>query len=346
MKNLKKYMLLLWVLLLAGCGANEPAEELSSNKTEITSPAKTDEANPVEPDSTSLTSAPQQGETETITPGTAEDKEQKTVTLANLPAYSGQVYTILNDNKPVFNSMTTESYEFYSELDELGRCGVTEACIGRDIMPTEPRGEIGHIKPTGWQTAKYDKSVIKDMYLYNRCHLIGFQLTGENDNVRNLITGTRYMNMDGMAPFENDTAAYIKETGNHVMYRVTPVFSGDNLVADGVQMEAMSVEDNGAGICFNVFIYNVQPGITIDYATGNNALATAVVTTAPKPTERPNTPGLGEVKEYVLNTSTKKFHEPSCNSAKKIIDANRQDYTGTREELLEKGYDACKQCNP
>lgn len=320
MKNLKQYLWLLWVLLLAGCAATEPAEELSRDKTEITSPAKED----------------------TSQPGAAETGEE-VVTLSNIPAYSGQVYTILNDNKPVFNSMTTESYEFYSELDELGRCGVTEACIGRDIMPTEPRGEIGHIKPTGWQTAKYDKSVIKDMYLYNRCHLIGFQLTGENDNVRNLITGTRYMNMDGMAPFENDTAAYIKETGNHVMYRVTPVFSGDNLVADGVQMEAMSVEDNGAGICFNVFIYNVQPGITIDYATGNNALATAVVTTAPKPT---TAPGQGVVKEYVLNTNTKKFHEPSCNSAKKIIDANRQDYTGTREELLEKGYDACKQCNP
>lgn len=327
MKNLKKYMLLLWVLLFAGCAATEPAEELSAGRTEVTSPAKNDTTKPAE--------------TDTPQAGTADPSG--TVTLANLPAYSGQVYTILNDNKPVFNSMTTESYEFYSELDELGRCGVTEACIGRDIMPTEPRGEIGHIKPTGWQTAKYDKSVIKDMYLYNRCHLIGFQLTGENDNVRNLITGTRYMNMDGMAPFENDTAAYIKETGNHVMYRVTPVFSGDNLVADGVQMEAMSVEDNGAGICFNVFIYNVQPGITIDYVTGNNALATAVVTTAPKPT---TAPGQGVVKEYVLNTSTKKFHEPSCNSAKKIIDANRQDYTGTREELLEKGYDACKQCNP
>ncbi len=324
MNKFKKYILLLWVLLFAGCAATEPAEELSSNKTEVTSPATTD----------------------TSQPGTSEAGEEEVVTLANIPVYSGQVYATLNGNKPEFETMSTQSYEFYSELDELGRCGMTEACIGRDIMPTEPRGEIGHIKPTGWQTAKYDKSVIKDMYLYNRCHLIGFQLTGENDNVRNLITGTRYMNMDGMAPFENNTAAYIKETGNHVMYRVTPIFEGDNLVAAGVQMEAMSVEDNGAGICFNVFIYNVQPGIYIDYATGNNALATAGLTATPKPTTKPDVPGQSEVKEYVLNTNTKKFHIPSCNSAKKIIDVNRQDYVGTRDELLDKGYDACKQCNP
>lgn len=322
MKNLKKYILLLWVLVFAGCAAAEPAEELSSNKTEVTSPAKEGDARPA---------------------------EEEIVSIANIPAYSGQVYAVLNENKPVFQSMTTQSYEFYSELDELGRCGMTEACIGRDIMPTEPRGEIGHIKPTGWQTAKYDKSVIKDMYLYNRCHLIGFQLTGENDNVRNLITGTRYMNMDGMAPFENKTADYIKDTGNHVMYRVTPLFSGDNLVADGVQMEAMSVEDQGAGICFNVFIYNVQPGITIDYATGNNALATAMVTTPPKPTattKPTEAPGQSEVREYVLNTNTKKFHIPSCSSAKQIIDVNRQEYVGTREEIIGKGYDACKRCNP
>lgn len=193
--------------------------------------------------------------------------------LDNMEAYHGEPYTVINDNVPVFTAedLVTDSYEHYSELDHLGRCGVAMANVGTDLMPTEERGSIGQVKPTGWQTVKYD--IVDGKYLYNRCHLIGYQLTGENANKQNLITGTRYLNVDGMLPFENMVADYVKETNQHVLYRVTPIFTGDNLVADGVQMEAMSVEDKGDSICFNVFVYNVQPGITIDYATGESKLA-------------------------------------------------------------------------
>jgi DNA-entry nuclease len=177
----------------------------------------------------------------------------------------------INDNVPFFTDaeMTTSSYEFYSELDSFGRCGVCMASIGTDLMPTEERGTIGDVKPSGWHTIKYT-GIVDGNYLYNRCHLIAYELTGENANVKNLITGTRYMNINGMLPFENMTTDYVKETGNHVMYRVTPIFEGANLVASGVLMEAKSVEDNGEGLMFNVFCYNVQPGIVIDYATGDS----------------------------------------------------------------------------
>ena len=193
-------------------------------------------------------------------------------TISDIPAYSGKAYIEINENKPNFSAsdLTTTSFEKYSPLDELGRCGVAFANVGTDIMPTSERESISSVKPTGWQTVKYDS--ISGKYLYNRCHLIGFQLTAENANELNLITGTRYLNVDGMLPFENMVADYVKETNNHVLYRVTPVFEGNDLVAKGVQIEAMSVEDNGEGIEFNVFIYNVQPGITIDYSTGNSAL--------------------------------------------------------------------------
>ena len=190
-----------------------------------------------------------------------------------IPAFSGDAYVAINGNVPFFveEEYTTESYEYYSDLDELGRCGVTMACIGIDIMPTEDRGEIGSVKPTGWQSVKYD--IVDGKYLYNRCHLIGFQLAGENANKKNLITGTRYLNIEGMLPFENMVADYVKETENHVLYRVTPIFEGENLVASGVVMEGWSVEDEGDGVCFCVFAYNAQPGITIDYATGDSRLA-------------------------------------------------------------------------
>lgn len=193
-----------------------------------------------------------------------------TINIDDVPAYSGEPYVVLQDNWPDFGpgDLTTEAFETYSELDNLGRCGTAYANICLEIMPTEPRGEIGQVKPSGWQTAKYD--CVDGNYLYNRCHLIGYQLAGENANRRNLITGTRYMNVEGMLPFENMVDSYVEETENHVLYRVTPVFEGGNLVANGVQMEAFSVEDEGEGICFNVFVYNVQPGIGIDYATGDS----------------------------------------------------------------------------
>lgn len=194
------------------------------------------------------------------------------ISLSDIPDFTNKAYVELNDNVPDFSEdeITTESFEEYSELDSLGRCGTAFACVGKDIMPTVERGAIGMIKPSGWHTVKYNN--VDGKYLYNRCHLIGYQLTGENANVKNLITGTRYLNIEGMLPFENIVADYVQNTNNHVMYRVTPIFEGDNLVASGVQMEAFSVEDNGEGISFNVYCYNSQPDITIDYATGDSWL--------------------------------------------------------------------------
>ncbi len=193
------------------------------------------------------------------------------VSLDSIPEFDGSTpYVIINKNVPFFedDEKTAESYEIYGELDGLGRCTVTVACIGRDMMPEDDRGSIGSVKPTGWHTVKYD--CVSGGYLYNRCHLIGYQLTGENANMQNLITGTRYLNIEGMLPFEDMVAEYIIETGNHVMYRATPIFEGNNLLADGVLIEGWSVEDNGEGICFNVYAYNAQPGIIIDYATGES----------------------------------------------------------------------------
>lgn len=193
--------------------------------------------------------------------------------IENLPDYNGNSYVIVNDNNPYFKEeeYTTDSFEKYSELDSLGRCGVAYANISKELMPTEKRGSIGSIKPSGWHTVKYDH--IDGKYLYNRCHLIGYQLTGENANEKNLITCTRSMNTKGMLQFENMVTKYIKDTGNHVLYRVTPVFEGNNLVATGVEMEAYSVEDNGKGIKFNVFVYNIEDGIIIDYKTGDSKFA-------------------------------------------------------------------------
>lgn len=194
-------------------------------------------------------------------------------TVSTSSSYSGSAYTEVNNNIPDFTQEElniTNSYEYYSDLDSLGRCQAAEACIGKDLMPTEKRGAIGMVKPTGWHTVKYDN--VEGKYLYNRCHLIGYQLTGENANKKNLITGTRYLNTVGMLPFENEVADYVKSSGNHVMYRVTPDFDGSNLLASGVYMEAESIEDNGAGIKFNIYCFNIQPGIGIDYATGDSWL--------------------------------------------------------------------------
>lgn len=285
-----------------------------------------------------------------------------TVSLSDIPAFSGEPYVALNNSTPAFGAeeLTTTSFETYSSLDNLGRCGVAYACIGTDLMPTEERGSIGQVKPTGWHTVKYD--VVDGKYLYNRCHLIGFQLSGENANERNLITGTRYMNVDGMLPFENMVADYVKETNNHVMYRVTPIYSGNNLVANGVQIEAQSVEDDGDGILFNVYVYNNQPGVVIDYATGDSWLEGGVAsqpseeepTTSQQPSEKPQQqeptaptqPQTGNEVSYVLNTNTKKFHIPSCSSVDSMSAKNRQDFTGTRDEVIAMGYDPCGRCHP
>lgn len=254
-------------------------------------------------------------------------------TLAEVPEYEGEPYVIINNNEPEFSEedMSTDSYEYYSELDSLGRCGVTIANLGQDLMPTEERGSIGQVKPTGWHLVKYDN--VDGKYLYNRCHLIGFQLSGENVNEKNLITGTRYMNTEGMLPFENMVADYIRETGNHVLYRVTPIFEGTNLVASGVLMEAKSVEDEGESICFHVYVYNVQPGIEIDYATGESWAKASGGTE-------------GEIMEYVLNKNNKKFHYEDCQSVQDMKEENKQQYTGTREDLIMQGYKPCGNCSP
>ncbi len=195
-----------------------------------------------------------------------------TYSIDNVPVFSGSPYVEINGNEPYFRSdeYIVKAFENYADLDHLGRCGTAYACVCTETMPTEKRGSIGQVKPTGWHTVKYD--CVEGKYLYNRCHLIGYQLTAENANKKNLITGTRYLNVQGMLPFENMVADYVKETNNHVLYRVTPVFDGDCLVARGVEIEAYSVEDNGDGICFNVYAYNNQPGVLIDYQTGESTL--------------------------------------------------------------------------
>lgn len=281
------------------------------------------------------------------------------LSLEDVPAYSGAPYVEINGNEPDFSSsdLTEEAFETYSALDSLGRCGTAYANVGVELMPTEDRGDIGQVKPSGWHTVKYD--CVDGKYLYNRCHLIGYQLTGENANEENLITGTRYLNVEGMLPFENMVADYVQETENHVLYRVTPIYEGSDLVARGVQMEALSVEDQGAGICFNVYVYNVQPGVTIDYATGDSWLEDEAPETSgstsetaqpqePESTQEPQDTQTetGEEERYVLNTNSDKFHLPTCPSVESIKEENRQDYTGTREDLIAQGYSPCGQCKP
>lgn len=260
--------------------------------------------------------------------------------LEEVPAYSGSPYVEINGNQPDFSQdqETTESFESYSELDSLGRCGTAFACIGEDLMPTEDRGSISEVHPTGWVQVEYD--CVDGGSLYNRCHLIGFQLTGENANEKNLITGTRYLNVEGMLPFENLVADYIKETGNHVLYRVTPVFQGDNLVASGVTMEALSVEDAGEGVCFSVYVYNVQPGVEIDYATGESWES------GDSPESSQESAVESGEEHYILNTNSHKFHLPSCSSVDDMSEKNREDYYGSREDLIAQGYDPCGSCHP
>ena len=260
--------------------------------------------------------------------------------LSNVPDYDGKAYVELNGNVPEFSESEktySESFEEYGKLDSLGRCTYAVSCIGKDLMPTEKRGSIGSVKPSGWHISKYD--FVDGKYLYNRCHLIGYQLTAENANERNLITGTRYLNVEGMLPFENDVADYIEITNNHVYYKVTPIFEGNNLVANGVQMQAYSVEDNGQGVSFNVYCYNVQPGVAIDYATGDNQTVASSSITSTSSDE-------ADKKTYIVNTKTKKFHNPDCDGAKKMSSSNKKKYKGTRDSLISNGYSPCQKCNP
>ena len=373
--------LLLCLCMLVGCGSGAATQVmLKAEDSETESYVETVQTESAENDPGDETEIQTAAETEIQAAAQvqSDDSKQKVVhtgtasafNAADVPAYSGEPYTAVNNNEPYFTSdnLTTEAFENYSELDALGRCGVAYANVCLETMPTEKRGSISEVKPTGWHSVKYDN--VDGKSLYNRCHLIGYQLTAENANQQNLITGTRYLNVDGMLPFENMVADYVKETDTHVLYRVTPIFTGDNLVADGVLMEGYSVEDEGEGICFCVYAYNVQPGITIDYATGDSWLSSekgnsdsssggnsavsqsaadksgtqqaAVQTESVKETSAPVSTGT----EYILNTNTKKFHYPSCSSVKQMKASNKKEYTGSRDDLIAQGYDPCKKCNP
>ncbi len=298
------------------------------------------------------------------------------ISLDEIPDYYGVAYVEINGGEPFFTDaeITDVAFESYSELDALGRCGVAFACIGIEIMPTEDRGEIGSVTPSGWEYGgisnnnQYD--FVENGYVYNRCHLIGYQLAGENDNEKNLITGTRYMNIEGMLPFENMVDDYVEDTENHVMYRVTPIYSGLDYVAQGVLMEAYSVEDDGRGICFCIFAYNVQPGVTIDYFTGVNvANGEKLPEIDPSEDDRNESGGStgdsdggdksdvgengenggesnGEAADYVLNTNTKKYHRHDASCVNNMKEENRENYHGTKEELEADGYVACKICKP
>ena len=255
------------------------------------------------------------------------------IQLDEVPAYTGEPAIEINGNVPFFTDeeLTEKAFETYSPLDRLGRCGTAYANLCPELMPTEKRGEIGMVKPAGWHTVRYD-DLVDGKYLYNRCHLIGFQLAGENANEQNLITGTRYFNVEGMLPYEDEAADYVKKTENHVLYRVTPVYEGDDLVARGVLMEARSVEDDGLSFC--VYVYNVQPGVEIDYRTGESRREGEA---APEP-EKAVT--------YIINKNTKKFHLPDCPSVQETKPQNRESFTGTREELIARGYEPCGRCRP
>ena len=279
---------------------------------------------------------------------------ETTVALRNtafeeMPVYHGEPYVVLKNNEPNFSEterQQNKAFETYSDLDSLGRPGVAYANICKELMPTEERGEIGHIKPAGWNFAKYD--IVDGKYLYNRCHLIGYQLAGENANEKNLITGTRYMNVEGMEPFENQVADYVQATNHHVLYRVTPVYDGNNLLASGVEMEAYSVEDEGAGICFNVYVFNAQPGVEIDYKNGESHLQEGAEITTETSAEQDaldinNNQGK---QEYVLNTNTKKFHRPTCTSIEDMKEKNKSIVKDSRENIINEGYAPCKRCNP
>ena len=374
-KRLTRQLSLWLVLLLTFTGCAESTATLQDNTYTIEQPAtipselleasETAASEPVFGQPQENTSDTQESQQVTSATDAPTGEGTSAFSLREIPAYSGTPYTEVNDNQPYFTEadLTTQSFETYSELDSLGRCGVAYANVGQDLMPTEPRGEIGSVKPTGWHLVKYDN--VDGKYLYNRCHLIAYMLAAENANPQNLITGTRYLNVQGMLPFETKVCDYVKSTGNHVLYRVTPIFDGDNLLADGVLMEAYSVEDAGAGICFCVFAYNVQPGIGIDYATGDNwaedsgtyqSTEASVAVEIPAPQSETDTtvqitPELSAPQEsqgitYVLNTNTMKFHYPTCPSVDDMKEKNKQIYTGSREDVINMGYVPCKRCNP
>lgn len=253
----------------------------------------------------------------------------QSVSVEDIPAYTNSPYVVINENVPDFDlSKKQDSYQIYSDLDDLGRTLDAEACLSKDMMPTEERNSISSIHPSGWHSIQDDS--IPGGSLYNRCHLIAYQLTGVNDE-RNLITGTRYLNVEGMLPFEEMVADYIRETDNHVLYRVTPYYEGDNLVASGVFMEAYSLEDKGDGICFHVYCYNVMPSVEIDYKTGDSFIENSNLDTQIQ-------------KDYILNIKSKKIHLPECNGVQTMSDKNKKEVHASIDELQQEGYSICSNC--
>lgn len=355
MKKCKSIIVLLFACLcmISGCGVTNTATDSLPEPQKQFSAVSTTQSDTGEP-------KPEVIE-ETQPTEKSEDIQKEEVVVFNVnkvPTYNGTPYIAINGNIPHFTEAdyTITSFETYSPLDSLGRCGVAFANIGVDIMPTEERGSIGSVKPSGWQTIKYEN--VDGKYLYNRCHLIGFQLSGENANVRNLITGTRSMNVDGMIPFENMVADYVKETNNHVLYRVTPIFDGNNLLATGVLIEAMSIEDNGDGICFNVFCYNEQPGIIIDHSNGDSkaedgsapygssAASTSQKQESQKQENVTTESSNATTTSYIGNKNTNKFHYTCCSSVKKMKGSNKVYLVCTRDQALAQGYSPCGSCNP
>lgn len=263
----------------------------------------------------------------------------------NIPAYNGSAYTVMNHNNPKFSAKSKKNktaFENYSKLDKYGRCGVAYANICKKIMPTAERNDISSIYPSGWHS---------DMN-WERCHLIAYQLSGENANAKNLITGTHYFNVTGMLPFENMVADYVDETNNHVLYRVTPIFKGKNKVASGVQMEAWSVEDKGDGICFNVFVHNVTPGVKINYRTGVVSVSHAKASANNKKKQSHKSPSKNTTNKstgnstYILNPNTHKFHYSNCRAVQQMKEKNKIKFKGSRKEAMQQGYAPCKICNP
>ena len=346
------------LILLSGCGKDDAdVYDESQNETESSS-VQIDE--------------PQEQESEELL------KYDNSSFMSEVPDWEGYAFCYINNNRPDFDEdeIWDATQESLDPLDDLGRCGTADSCIGQDGMPDEPRGDISSIEPTGLQKDKY--VFIEGELLYNRCHLIGHQLSGDDAVSRNIICGTSYMNREGMLPFENAIAEYVKSTGNHVMYRVTPVFVGDEMVARGVHMQAVSVEDEGEGLAFNVFCYNVQPGVDIDYLTGDNslsedntmledyqagkfALIANTLGVIPSETESGDVSGSADNEEaaseetqdqdghtmtYILNTNTGKFHYPDCKSVGDMKEKNKQEVEATREEIINRGFSPCGNCNP
>ena len=347
-------LLLLLSLLFGGCGDRDFTQ--NDNLPEINQPNIVTEIDEADDSQTEENSQDEEkGEDKQDTDddsqvnSQASEENNSSFSLVDVPAYAGKAYIAINNNIPYFTQAdyNTKFFERYSSLDSLGRCGVAFANVGQDIMPTGERGDISSITPSGWKNKNYG-DLIDGGYLYNRCHLIGFQLTGENANEKNLITGTRYLNIEGMLPFENMVADYVKETKNHVLYRVTPIFDRDNLLASGVLMEGYSVEDEGEGISFCVYCYNVQPGIVIDYATGESYAEGASEKSkeeisSPSTNQSVNTT-LTQTADYILNTNTHKFHYPDCSSVNSMNESNKAYFSSSIDEIIARGYETCKLC--